>query len=68
MLQLQSGQVPGGTRENLNGLEQSKTLTWINKVIEQSFKIPPKYKSYSKFKDGRAIKSLLAIQAGHDPN
>ena len=70
MLQLQSCPVTEGTKEKSNGSEQSKTLTWINKVIEQSFSIQPKYpyKSYSEFKDGRAIKSLLAIQAGHDPD
>ena len=68
VLRLQSGQVTEGTKEKSNGSEQSKTLTWINEVIERSFSFLSRYKSYSEFKDGKAIKSILAIQAGHDPD
>ena len=68
VMQLQSCQVDKDRKATSNGSEQSKTINWINKMLERSQSLLPSYKSYSEFKDGKAIKSLLALQAGHYPD
>ena len=65
---LQLCPVTEGTEEKSNGSEQSITLNWVNEMLGRSYSFLPKYKSYSEFKDGKALKSLLSLQAGHDPD
>ena len=67
-LQLQSCNVNEDIKDTSNGSQQSIPITWINKILEKTFSFLPRYKSYYEFKDGKAIKSLLAIYSGHDPD
>ena len=66
VLQLQSCKVNEDIKDTSNGSQQSITINWINKILETTFSLLPRYKNYSEFQDGKAILSVLAIYSGHD--